>query len=70
MVMKCVADGPEPAKNGAAIAARLIKDPDGEIRGTAARVLAMTRRQGPPGCRRRSARRSSRCSTIPIATCA
>ncbi len=41
-VMQCVADGPEPAKNGAAIAARLIKDPDGEIRGTAARVLAMT----------------------------
>jgi HEAT repeat protein len=42
MVMNCVADGPDPAKNGAAIAARLIKDPDGEIRGTAARVLAMT----------------------------
>jgi hypothetical protein len=40
--MQCVADGPEPAKNGAAIAARMIKDPDGEIRGTAARVLAMT----------------------------
>ena len=28
--------------DAAAIAARLIKDPDGEIRGTAARVLAMT----------------------------
>jgi len=42
LVMQCVADGPDPAKNGAAIAARLIKDPDGEIRGTAARVLAMT----------------------------
>lgn len=42
LVMNCVADGPDPAKNGAAIAARLIKDPDGEIRGTAARVLAMT----------------------------
>jgi HEAT repeat protein len=41
-VMQCVADGPEPAKNGAAIAARMIKDPDGEIRGMAARVLAMT----------------------------
>jgi hypothetical protein len=40
--MQCVADGPDPAKNGAAIAAKLIKDPDGEIRGTAARVLAMT----------------------------
>jgi hypothetical protein len=41
-VMECVADGPEPATNGAAIAASLIKDPDGEIRGTAARVLALT----------------------------
>jgi HEAT repeat protein len=41
-VMQCVADGPEPAKNGATIAARMIKDPDGEIRGTAARVLAST----------------------------
>ena len=66
MVMKCVADGPEPAKNGAAIAARLIKDPDGEIRGTAARVLAMTVGKGSK-VRRRSARRSSACSTIPIA---
>ncbi|HTL31968.1 MAG TPA: HEAT repeat domain-containing protein [Kofleriaceae bacterium] len=46
LVMNCVADGPEPAKNGAAIAARLIKDPDGEIRGTAARVLAMTVEKG------------------------
>lgn len=42
LVMNCVADGPDPAKNGATIAARLIKDPDGEIRGTAARVLALT----------------------------
>jgi HEAT repeat protein len=41
-VMQCVADGPDPAKNGAAIAAALIRDPDGEIRGQAARVLAMT----------------------------
>jgi hypothetical protein len=46
MVMSCVANGPDPAKNGAAIAARLIKDPDGEIRGTAARVLAMSVGQG------------------------
>ncbi|HEU4613508.1 MAG TPA: HEAT repeat domain-containing protein, partial [Kofleriaceae bacterium] len=46
LVMQCVADGPDPAKNGAAIAARLIKDPDGEIRGTAARVLAMSVGQG------------------------
>ncbi len=41
-IMQCVADGPDPAKNAAPIAAKLIKDPDGEIRGTAARVLAMT----------------------------
>jgi HEAT repeat protein len=42
LVMQCVADGPEPAKNGAAIAARLIRDPDPEIRATAASVLALT----------------------------
>jgi len=41
-VMSCVADGPDPAKNGAAIATRLVRDPDGEIRADAARVLAMT----------------------------
>jgi hypothetical protein len=46
LVMNCVADGPDPAKNGAAIAALLIKDPNGEIRGTAARVLAMTVEKG------------------------
>ena len=39
-VMSCVADGPDPAKNGAAIAAKLVKDPDNEIRADAARVLA------------------------------
>ena len=42
MVMSCVADGPDPAKNGAAIAAKLVRDPDGEIRADAARVLSMT----------------------------
>lgn len=41
-VMSCVADGPDPAKYGAAIAAKLVHDPDGEIRADAARVLAMT----------------------------
>ncbi|HUS33149.1 MAG TPA: HEAT repeat domain-containing protein [Kofleriaceae bacterium] len=46
LVMNCVADGPDPAKNGAAIAALLIKDANGEIRGTAARVLAMTVEKG------------------------
>jgi hypothetical protein len=40
LVMSCVADGPDPAKNGAAIAAKLVKDPDNEIRADAARVLA------------------------------
>lgn len=42
MVMSCVANGPDPAKNGAAIAAKLVRDPDSEIRADAARVLAMT----------------------------
>ncbi|MEO8552910.1 MAG: HEAT repeat domain-containing protein, partial [Kofleriaceae bacterium] len=42
IVMSCVADGPDPAKNGAAIAAKLVKDSDNEIRADAARVLALT----------------------------
>jgi len=42
IVMSCVADGPDPAKNGAAIAAKLVKDPDNEIRADAARVLALS----------------------------
>ncbi|MFT3696343.1 MAG: hypothetical protein QM831_24600 [Kofleriaceae bacterium] len=42
IVMACVADGPDPAKNGAAIAAKLVKDPDNEIRADAAKVLALT----------------------------
>ena len=46
LVMHCVADGPEPAKNGAAIATRLVRDPDNEIRATAARVLALTAAKG------------------------
>jgi hypothetical protein len=40
IVMHCVADGPEPAKNGAAIAQHLAGDADGEIRLEAARVLS------------------------------
>src|SRR5206468_2061079 len=40
LVMSCVADGPDPAKNGAGIATKLVKDPDNEIRADAARVLA------------------------------
>ena len=41
MVMQCVADGPDPAKNGIAIATRLVRDPDNQIRADAARVLAL-----------------------------
>ena len=41
LVMSCVADGPDPAKNGNAIAQRLITDTDREIRAEAARVLAL-----------------------------
>ena len=41
LVMACVADGPDPAKNGVGIAAKLVRDADGEIRGGAARVLAL-----------------------------
>ncbi len=46
LVMSCVADGPDPAKNGAAVAARLVRDPDGEIRADAARVLAAAASKG------------------------
>lgn len=40
LVIDCVADGPEPAKNGIAIALRMLKDSDAGIRATAARILA------------------------------
>ncbi|HWU88325.1 MAG TPA: hypothetical protein VN253_13660, partial [Kofleriaceae bacterium] len=46
IVMSCVADGPDPAKNGAAIAAKLVRDPNSEIRADAARVLAMSAAKG------------------------
>lgn len=46
LVMACVADGPDPAKNGAVIAARLVGDPNAEIRGDAARVLALSASKG------------------------
>lgn len=42
IVMSCVASGPDPAKNGAAIAMKLLKDPNSEIRADAARVLALS----------------------------
>ena len=41
LVMSCVADGPDPAKNGNGIAQRLITDSDREIRAEAAGVLAL-----------------------------
>lgn len=41
VAMSCVATGSDPAKNGLAIAMKLIKDPNGEIRADAARVLAL-----------------------------
>ncbi len=46
IVMACVADGPDPAKNGPLIAMRLIRDPNGEIRADAARVLALAVAKG------------------------
>lgn len=49
LVMACVADGPEPAKHGALIAARLVGDPNGEIRADAARVLALSAAKGNKG---------------------
>jgi HEAT repeat protein len=46
LVIQCVADGPDPAKNGGAIAQHLVRDPDTEIRANAARVLALTATKG------------------------
>ena len=46
LVMACVADGPDPAKNGVQIAMRLSRDPNGEIRADAARVLALAAGKG------------------------
>src|SRR5258705_5522364 len=46
LVMACVANGPDPVKNGAQIAVKLARDPDTAIRGDAARVLAMAAAKG------------------------
>ncbi|MFN0252662.1 MAG: AAA family ATPase [Kofleriaceae bacterium] len=46
LVMACVADGPDPAKNGAVIAAKLVGDSSAEIRADAARVLSMSAAKG------------------------
>ncbi|MBA3462514.1 MAG: AAA family ATPase [Deltaproteobacteria bacterium] len=49
LVMSCVADGPDAAKNGVTIAAKLIGDQSSEIRADAARVLAMSAQKGNKG---------------------
>ena len=46
LVIACVADGPDPVKNGAQLAIKLVRDPDSQIRGDAARVLAMAAAKG------------------------
>jgi HEAT repeat protein len=46
LVMACVADGPDPAKNGAVIAAKLVGDSSAEIRADAARVLSLSAAKG------------------------
>ena len=46
LVIACVADAPDPGKNGVAVATKLIKDPDAQIRGEAARVLALAAGKG------------------------
>ncbi|HVV84261.1 MAG TPA: hypothetical protein VHE35_14410, partial [Kofleriaceae bacterium] len=46
LVMRCVADAPDAAKNGLAIAMRLMKDVDPTIRAEAARVVALAAGRG------------------------
>ncbi|HEY0193948.1 MAG TPA: AAA family ATPase [Kofleriaceae bacterium] len=46
VVMACVADGPDPVKNGSLIAIKLVKDTDSGIRADAARVLALSAAKG------------------------
>jgi HEAT repeat protein len=41
-IIRCVAEGPDPGKNGTAIARELVKDADSGIRAEAARILAMS----------------------------
>jgi hypothetical protein len=47
IVMRCVLDGPDPAKNGAYIAQKLATDVDTEVRVGAARVLALVAQANP-----------------------
>ncbi len=46
MVIACAADGPDAGKTGVPVATRLVKDPDGQIRASAARVLALSTAKG------------------------
>jgi HEAT repeat protein len=46
LVIACVADGPDPVKNGSQLAIKLVRDPDSTIRGDAARVLALAAAKG------------------------
>jgi HEAT repeat protein len=45
-LINCVADGPDPAKNGVPIALKLVRDQNGEIRADVARILALTAAKG------------------------
>jgi len=46
LLIRCVAEGPDPAKNGIQIARELVKDREGEIRAEAARILALSAGHG------------------------
>jgi hypothetical protein len=46
LVIRCVADAPDAAKNGLAVATRLMKDPDPQIRADAARVITLSATRG------------------------
>ncbi len=45
-LINCVADGPDPAKNGVPIALKLVRDQNGEIRADVARILALAAAKG------------------------
>ncbi len=46
LLIRCVADGPDPGKNGVAIATKLVKDSDPTIKADAARILALATKSG------------------------
>ncbi len=45
-LINCVADGPDPAKNGVPIALKLVRDQNGEIRADVARILSLAAAKG------------------------